>query len=57
VCFTVSDLDAVYSRLISLGGEGRMAPHPSPRPEIRMAYIADPEGNLVELFSRAPSSN
>ena len=27
-----------------------MAPCPSPEPGVRMAFVADPEGNLVELL-------
>ena len=30
-----------------------MAPRPSPEPGVRMAFVADPEGNLVELLDRS----
>jgi lactoylglutathione lyase len=29
-----------------------MPPYPSPEVGVRMAFIADPEGNLVELLHR-----
>ncbi|GAA2165808.1 glyoxylase I family protein [Humibacillus xanthopallidus] len=48
----VSDVDAAYGRLLTLGASERMSPRPSPEPGVRMAYVADPEGNLVELLDR-----
>jgi len=29
-----------------------MTPRPSPEAGVRMAFVADPEGDLVELLSR-----
>jgi catechol 2,3-dioxygenase-like lactoylglutathione lyase family enzyme len=29
-----------------------MPPGPSPEPGVRMAFVADPEGNLIELLHR-----
>ena len=47
----VSDLDAAFARLT---GECAAVPVSSPAPGVtdgmRFAYIADPEGNLVELI-------
>ncbi|HET8987979.1 MAG TPA: VOC family protein [Humibacillus sp.] len=48
----VPDVDTAYGRLIMLGASERMSPRPSPEPGVRMAYVADPEGNLVELLDR-----
>lgn len=48
----VDDVDATYAALIARGATDRMSPRPSPQPGSRMAYVADPEGNLVELLSR-----
>ena len=45
----VPDVDAAYDALIAAGASDRMSPCPSPEPGVRMAYVADPEGNLVEL--------
>ena len=53
VCFAVDDLEAGLDRLVSLGAAMRLPPIPYPGvPEWRLAYLADPEGNLVELVSR-----
>lgn len=52
VAFDVDDLDATFERLVSLGARPVMTPRPSPEPGIRMAFVADPEGNLVELLAR-----
>ena len=54
VCFFVTDLEAALDRLVSLGAVTRLPPIPYPEaPEWRLAYLADPEGNLVELVSRS----
>ncbi len=53
VCFAVSDLDAEYGRLLALGAVSRLPPVPYPGvPEWKLAYLADPEGNLIELLTR-----
>jgi lactoylglutathione lyase len=50
---TAPDLDAVYARAIAAGATERVSPRPSPEPGVRFAFVADPEGNLVELVGRA----
>ena len=52
VAFDVPDVDAAYDALLAAGASSRMTPRPSPEPGVRMAYVADPEGNLVELIDR-----
>jgi lactoylglutathione lyase len=52
IAFDVADLDATYARVVGLGARPVMAPGPSPEAGVRMAFVADPEGNLVELLSR-----
>lgn len=52
VAFDVPDVDATYDALITAGAADRMSPRPSPEPGVRMAYVADPEGNLIELLDR-----
>lgn len=52
VAFDVPDVDAAYADLQAQGATDRMSPRPSPEPGVRMAYVADPEGNLVELLDR-----
>jgi catechol 2,3-dioxygenase-like lactoylglutathione lyase family enzyme len=49
----VPDVDAAYDALLAAGAADRMSPRPSPEPGVRMAYVADPEGNLVELLDRS----
>ncbi len=57
VAFDVPDVDAAYDRLVGLGATDRMSPRPSPEPGVRMAYVADPEGNLVELLDRSAAQS
>ena len=52
VAFDVPDVDTAYAALVDAGASDRMSPRPSPEPGVRMAYVADPEGNLVELLDR-----
>jgi lactoylglutathione lyase len=52
VAFDVSDLEAAYERALSCGARPVMAPGPAPEAGVRMAFVADPEGNLVELLHR-----
>ena len=51
-CLCVVDVDAEYARLIAAGATMRMPPSPSPRRGARVAFLADPEGNLIELLDR-----
>ena len=52
----VPDVDSAYDELLAAGATDRMSPRPSPEPGVRMAYVADPEGNLVELLDRTAAS-
>ena len=52
ICFNVDDVQAVHDRLCALGASKRIPPGPSPVPGIRFAYLADPEGNLLELLEK-----
>jgi catechol 2,3-dioxygenase-like lactoylglutathione lyase family enzyme len=56
VAFDVPDVDSAYDALLEAGATDRMSPRPSPEPGIRMAYVADPEGNLVELVDRTAAA-
>jgi catechol 2,3-dioxygenase-like lactoylglutathione lyase family enzyme len=53
----VPDVDAAYDALVAAGASDRMSPRPSPEPGVRMAYVADPEGNLVELLDRTSAAS
>ncbi|GAA1781200.1 hypothetical protein GCM10009795_029370 [Nocardioides hankookensis] len=52
IAFDVPDVDAAYDALVAAGATDRMSPRPSPEPGVQMAYVADPEGNLIELLDR-----
>ena len=52
VAFDVTDLDAAYERALACGARPVKPPGPSPEAGVRMAFVADPEGNLIELLHR-----
>jgi lactoylglutathione lyase len=56
VAFDVTDLDGAFDRAVTRGGRPVMPPGPSPEPGVRMAFVADPEGNLIELLHRPPAA-
>jgi lactoylglutathione lyase len=49
---TASDIDEVFAAALAAGAKPVIEPRPSPEPGIRFAFLADPEGNLVELVER-----
>jgi len=50
LCFEVGDLDGVYGRLLHRGATSVLDPRPAPQEGWRMAWVHDPEGNLIELI-------
>ncbi len=53
--FLVDDVDAVYARLLELGVE--MVKPPTTQPwSNRSFYFRDPEGNLLNFYSRTAVS-
>jgi catechol 2,3-dioxygenase-like lactoylglutathione lyase family enzyme len=52
VAFDVDDLEEAYERAVARGARPVMPPGPSPEAGVRMAFVADPEGNLIELLHR-----
>jgi len=52
IAFDVAGLDATHQRLLGRGAREVMPPQPSPEPGVRMSFLADPEGNLIELVER-----
>jgi lactoylglutathione lyase len=52
VCLRVDDVDALYRRLIAAGATAIMPPGESPVSGVRMAFVADPEGNFIEMLDR-----
>ena len=51
VCFRVTDLEAAYARLLEHGAGAVWGPRDAPEPGMRMAYVSDPDGNLIELVA------
>ncbi|MFF4255260.1 VOC family protein [Streptomyces sp. NPDC001663] len=49
---TTPELDPVYEALVAHGAGEVVPPGPSPEPGIRMAWVTDPEGNLIELIEK-----
>ncbi|MEU9337203.1 VOC family protein [Streptomyces sp. NPDC048290] len=50
----VPDLDAAFTRLTGECGAGQISPPaPGATAGMRYAYVADPEGNLIELIETA----
>jgi lactoylglutathione lyase len=56
LAFDVPDVHAAYDALLAAGASDRMSPRPSPEPGVRIAYVADPEGNLLELLDRTAAA-
>jgi glyoxylase I family protein len=48
----VDDVAADYERLIGLGAASVLTPRAGSRPGLVIAFVADPEHNLIELISR-----
>jgi lactoylglutathione lyase len=55
MCLDVPDVDTAHAALLAAGAADRMSPRASPEPGVRMAFVADPEGNLIELIDRTAS--
>ena len=53
VALEVSDLEGAFAAAVEAGGNPVWDPRPSPEPGRRMAFVHDPEGNLVELIGPA----
>ncbi len=45
----VPDVERAFDRAIASGGRPLWPPREAPIPGIRVAFVADPDGNLVEL--------
>jgi catechol 2,3-dioxygenase-like lactoylglutathione lyase family enzyme len=55
LALTVDDLERTHRNLLAAGATERMPPSASPEPGVRIAFVADPEGNLIELVDRRTS--
>jgi lactoylglutathione lyase len=49
---STDDLDGLHDHMVAAGARSKVAPGDSPEPGVRFAFLADPEGNLVELLQR-----
>ena len=47
-----ADIDAPFEAALVAGARAIVRPSPSPEPGVRFAFLADPEGNLIELVER-----
>ena len=52
VCLRVDDTDAWHARLLAAGATERQPPGDAPERGVRFSFVADPEGNLIELLDR-----
>ena len=52
MCFEVANLEAAYERALIHGAVPVWDPRPAPEPGVRMAYVTDLDGNLIELIHR-----
>ena len=46
----VDEIASVHDRLVGIGATSVWDPRPSPEPGKAMAFVHDPEGNLIELI-------
>jgi lactoylglutathione lyase len=51
--FAAPNIDSVFARALEAGASAVLEPARSPEPGVRFAFLADPEGNLVELVELA----
>jgi lactoylglutathione lyase len=56
MCLDVPDVDAAHAALIAAGASDRMPPRAAPESGQRMAFVADPEGNLIEVIDRTAAA-
>jgi lactoylglutathione lyase len=52
MAFDVTDLGGTYNRTLARGPGQSRRPGLSPESGVRMAFVADPEGDLIELLHR-----
>ena len=52
VALRVDDVPAAYARLVELGATPLLEPADGSQPGMTIAFVGDPEDNLVELLSR-----
>jgi lactoylglutathione lyase len=50
VAFEVADLEAAFAAALAAGAAAVWEPRRAPEPGRRMAFVHDPDGNLIELI-------
>jgi catechol 2,3-dioxygenase-like lactoylglutathione lyase family enzyme len=50
ICLRVKSIEEAFAYLVAAGAEPIIQPGPTPMPGYTFAYVADPEGNLVEVM-------
>lgn len=50
--WATADIQAAFSGALAAGAAPVSEPGPSPEPGVLFAFLADPEGNLIELLQR-----
>lgn len=53
VCLRVADVASRFAAVVDAGASAIAPPGPSPMSGLPVAFVADPEGNLIELIQRA----
>jgi len=56
-CLHAKDIQATFEKLLAAGATSTLEPTQSPNPNFVIAYLADPEGNLIELIAESASSS
>ena len=55
-CFEVDDADDVFVALVDRGATPVREPQDEPTWSLRVAHIADPDGHIIELDERLPTT-
>ncbi|TQL48403.1 glyoxylase I family protein [Homoserinimonas aerilata] len=53
IALRIADVEGTHAALLAAGASERMPPQQSPEAGVRMSFVADPEGNLIELLDRS----
>lgn len=54
VGFQTDDVEAFVERAVAAGGALVEAPHDNPEHGVRVGFVSDPEGNLIEVVQLLP---
>ena len=54
--FEVDNVDAAYADLVKRGAAAVAGPQDRPMWQVRAAHVGDPDGHVIELFSRLSGS-